>query len=419
MNSRNKFIIGILVMLTVVLVIEYRMPRHFQWQPTFSHVDPQPFGCLVFDSVMKATMPNGYAIENRSLRQIFADDSVATSPKSILIITNESFSERDCNYILQLASEGHTLMVATSIPYDWSDTLGFDTKWNSLFRLQDVAGKAPSKALVAWEQDSLYAHHPLSLHVYSQMIERTMQPSDSIPSQVLMTFVSLDDDEDDDDEDVEQKPNALAVSYPIGKGEFILVSAPLLLTNYTMVSSDGWVLIGRLMDRLKQHPVIRTEAYMSITAQQESTPFYVFLREPPLRWALYLTLLAILLFCIFTARRRQRAIPVVQKPQNHNLEFVRLIGTLYWQDHWNPGLLAKKLSYTTEEIRRQTGIDITVSDSAPNGPIARLARHTGIDEQELTLLLKNIREAASGNYIVTDAELKTYIKELNRIQQSL
>ena len=82
-------------------------------------------------------------------------------------------------------------------------------------------------------------------------------------------------------------------------------------------------------------------------------------------------------------------------------------------------LLAKKLSYTTEEIRRQTGIDITVSDSAPNGPIARLARHTGIDEQVLTLILKNIREAASGNYIITDAELKTYIKELNRIQQSL
>jgi hypothetical protein len=288
-------------------------------------------------------------------------------------------------------------MVATSIPYDWSDTLGFDTKWNSLFRLQDVAGKAPSKALVAWEQDSLYAHHPLSLHVYSQMIERTMQPSDTIPSQVLMTFVSLDDDEDDDDENVEQKPNALAVSYPIGKGEFILVSAQLLLTNYTMVSSDGWALIGRLMDRLKQHPVIRTEAYMSITAQQESTPFYVFLREPPLRWALYLTLLAILLFCIFTARRRQRAIPVVQKPQNHNLEFVRLIGTLYWQDHWNPGLLAKKLSYTTEEIRRQN---------------VRLSA----DDEEL---LKQIREYAYGNYVIPDKTLKYYVNELNRILQSL
>ena len=189
MSSRNKFIIGILVMLLVVLIIEYRMPRHFVWQPTFSHVDAQPFGCQVFDSVMKATMPNGYIVDNRTLRQIFTDDSVADSPKSILIITNESFSERDRNYILQLASEGHTLMVATSIPYDWSDTLGFDTKWNSLFRLQDVAGKAPSKALVTWAQDSIYAHHPLSLHVYSQMIERTLQPSDTIPSRVLMTFV--------------------------------------------------------------------------------------------------------------------------------------------------------------------------------------------------------------------------------------
>jgi len=414
MSSRNKFIISILVMLLVVLIIEYRMPRHFVWQPTFSHVDAQPFGCQVFDSVMQASMPNGYSVDRRGLMQL-KRDSMLTSPQSILIITSEEVSLPDCNLILQLAEEGHTLMVAMLEIYVWGDTLGFDTKWNSMFRLRDVAGKEPDKGILTWKKEGNYKHNPLSVPVYPQMIERMMIPSDTVPSQVLMTYLEPDEAQDDE----EAKPLAVAVSYPIGKGELILVSAPLLMTNYMMMSGDGWAMVGRLMDRLKQHPVIRSEGYMSVTAQAESTPFYVFLKEPPLRWALYLTLLSILLFCIFTARRRQRVIPVVQKPQNYNLEFVRLIGTLYWQDHWNPGLLAKKLTYTTEEIRRQTGIDITVTDSSPSGPIALLARHTGIDEQELSLKLKNIREAASGNHIVSDAELKTYIKELNKIQQSL
>jgi hypothetical protein len=151
------------------------------------------------------------------------------------------------------------------------------------------------------------------------------------------------------------------------------------------------------MDRLKQHPVIRMESYVSGTAQTESSQFYVFLQRPPLRWALYLTVLSLLLFCIFTARRRQRVIPVVQKPQNMNLEFVKLIGSLYWQQHDNPGLLAKKLAYATEEIRRQK------AQIAPE------------DDK----LLQEIKEYAYGGYVISDKELKNYINEINRILQSL
>jgi hypothetical protein len=401
MKSHAKFIIAILLMLAVVLVIEYRMPRHFIWQPTFSHVDKQPFGCMVFDSVMKASMPHGYTIEKRSLGQMLGDttvffsprhypDSVVTRPVSILIITTEnSLTPSDRDIILHLASQGNTIMVASLNSYLWDDTLGIETHWNEMFRLEQVAGVAVKNGTVKWCQDSAYAGHPLSMKVYSAMVERTITPSDSIPHRVLMTYA--------DTSNSKHATEALAVSYPIGMGELILVSSPLLLTNYMTVSGRGSLLQARLMNRLSKNPVIRTEAYMSVTAQDESSPFYVLLREPPLRWALYLSLLSILLFCIFTARRRQRAIPVVTKPQNRNLEFVRHIGTLYWQEHWNPGLLAKKLAYTEDEIRRQN---------------ARLS-------PDDLYFLNQVREAASGNHLVSDEELRIYVKELNRIQQSL
>ena len=86
MKSRGKFIIGILLMLVAVLVIEYRMPRRFIWQPTFSHSDAQPFGCLVFDSVMKASLPNGYTVDRRTLFQLFQDGVITYRLAGLIII---------------------------------------------------------------------------------------------------------------------------------------------------------------------------------------------------------------------------------------------------------------------------------------------------------------------------------------------
>ena len=403
MKSHGKFILVILLMLVAVVVIEYRMPRRFIWQPTFSHSDAQPFGCLVFDSVMKASLPNGYTVDRRTLFQLFQDgvithpkfykDSVATSPKSLVIITKEMIGEGTRDYILQLADEGNTVMVATTYLNEWADTLGLDSRWNNSFILSEVAGNNLEKDTLKWvsdmPKDSVYAQVPLWQSVYPQMIERTLLLPDSVPHDNLLIYNGT--------REGDSVCEPVAVSFSIGRGELIIVSSPLLLTNYMTLDGNGSALQGRLMNRLKANPVIRTEAYMSVTAQEESSPFYVLLREPPLRWALYLTLLGILLFCVFTARRRQRVIPVVNKPQNRNLEFVKLIGTLYWQEHWNPGLLSKKLAYTEEEIRHH---------------------HARLSDDDLYFLNK-VREAASGNHIVSDEELKIFIKELDRIQQSL
>jgi len=407
MSTRSKFIIGIIVLFTAFLIAEYRMPRKYQWVPTFAHNDPQPFGCMVFDSVLAASMPHGYTVERRTLWQM-EKDSVFKEPKAVMIVTEEDIDNQRAA-VLRLASKGNTMLVATTDLYRWADTLGIDYNYNNPFRLSEIAGKNAKKGLLLWKNDTL-----CQWSVYVQLIERTIEIPDSIKCEQLASFFGVTVNS--------KNKNALpvvAVSFRIGDGELILVSAPLLLTNYMMLSGDGHLFIARLMDRLKHLPVIRTESYMSGTAQTEQTPLYVLLKEPPLRWAVYLTMLTILLFCIFTARRRQRVIPVIRQPQNGNLEFARLIGSLYWQQHDNAGLLAKKLAYTTEELRRQTGIDITVPGGLPAAPLQQLSALTGRNPEELRLLLKNIQQAATGNYAVSDQELKTYIDELDNLLHSL
>ena len=407
MSTRSKFIIGIIVLFTAFLIAEYRMPRKYQWVPTFAHNDPQPFGCMVFDSVLTASMPHGYTVERRTLWQM-EKDSVFKEPKAVMIVTEEDI-DNQIAAVLRLASKGNTMLVATTDLYRWTDTLGIDYNYNNPFRLSEIAGKNAKKGLLLWKNDTL-----CQWSVYVQLIERTIEIPDSIKCEQLASFFG--------NTGKPKNKNALpvvAASFRIGDGELILVSAPLLLTNYMMLSGDGHLFIARLMDRLKHLPVIRTESYMSGTAQTEQSPLYVLLKEPPLRWAVYLTMLTILLFCFFTARRRQRVIPVIRQPQNGNLEFARLIGSLYWQQHDNAGLLAKKLAYTTEELRRQTGIDITVPGGLPAAPLQQLSALTGRNPEELRLLLKNIQQAATGNYTVSDQELKTYIDELDNLLHSL
>ena len=391
MTNRTKFIIGILLLLGIVFAIEYRMTKKFVWIPTYSHTDAQPFGCMLFDSLMQASLPNGYAVSKKTIWQM-RHDSVFTQKRSLLIATDDYINNSDIRDLFGLVENGHTVLVAAKRLYNFADTLQIDYHYNSDFNISNIAGRNIEKTELCWTQDSaVYRGHPLSVSLYNQLIPFTLEGNDSVACDTLIMLMEYNENK----EQVDEHP--IALSFKWGKGELILVSAPLLFTNYMTISGQGSLMQARLMDRLKQHPVIRMESYVSGTAQTESSQFYVFLQRPPLRWALYLTVLSLLLFCIFTARRRQRVIPVVQKPQNMNLEFVKLIGSLYWQQHDNPGLLAKKLAYATEEIRRQK------AQIAPE------------DDK----LLQEIKEYAYGGYVISDKELKNYINEINRILQSL
>ena len=92
-------------------------------------------------------------------------------------------------------------------------------------------------------------------------------------------------------------------------------------TNYGMLTGNLSGYIFRLMSQMEDLPwsalrcIWRCQIRMWAVRNQES-PFRYFLEQPPLRWALYLTVLTILIFMLFTARRRQRVIPVVEKPKN-------------------------------------------------------------------------------------------------------
>lgn len=214
----------------------------------------------------------------------------------------------------------------------------------------------------------------------------------------------------------DNKNQPLVIRVFIGNGEIILVSTPLMFTNYGMLDGSNASYAFRLLSCMKGKPLTRIEAYGSHSSQS-GTPLRYVLSEPPLRWTIYSILILLMLFMIFTAKRRQRIIPVVKTPPNRTFGFMELISNLYYQKHDNGEILKMKHMYFCAEVKSLIGIDL--QENIPDeSDYKRLMEKTGLEQDFLGSLLKNIQMAVYRSE-VNDLQLKQYIDGMNDILHAL
>ena len=118
---------------------------------------------------------------------------------------------------------------------------------------------------------------------------------------------------------------------------------------------------------------------------------------------------------VFTARRRQRAIPVIQEPENKSLEFTKLIGTLYYQKNDHANLVHKKFTYFAEVLRREIQVDVEeVADDERSFPPDR-SEDWGTEVEDISRLIREIRPVIYGGRVLSGEEMKGFIDKMNEI----
>lgn len=337
----RKFWLFVVALLALMLLLEYQMPRRFQWTATFAHADRQPFGCYVFDSIFAQQMPRGYSVCRKSLSQLALEQA---PPRAIVILCQAGGYGGGVNIdtLLALAARGNRILYAdTYIDTDLCDTLHIACASHNRFALEMLSSQARQRDTIFWTGDTS-SYQPTTYMIHQSMVSATLtdtataEPLAVIHDWENRLFVREHVENNSHWENPWAKgdsasmtvPEVVALSCSVGRGEIILVTTPLMLTNYGVLDCPAYV--HRLMNRLKSLPVVRTEAYMPSYDAVESSPLRELLRRPPLRWALYLVLLGVVLLIGFNARRRQRAIPVEAPPRNYQLDFIRHIGTLQY-----------------------------------------------------------------------------------------
>ena len=384
----NKtFLIFIVGFLVFVFLLEWNAPSKFVWGPTFSHHDKQPFGCEVFDSLMKKSVPAGYEVTRKTLSQL-EREGYGKKPHGFLIQSIDfNPSPTDLRALDRLLKAGNKVFIATSSidPDSLYPDLQLTISGQYVFSPMQVKASIENQEIpydtLVWCRQSPYQEKKYTL--YSAMSGDKVDVDKPAKYDILVK--NRQTDEYTDKVDSYWVPRVVRIQR--GKGELFFSCEPLLLTNYGILD-------------------------------EQANGLVFWLQNEPLRWAIYLTLGGLLLFCVFYARRRQRVIPVVEEPKNRSLEFVKLIGTLYYQKHINHDLLQKKYAYFTETLRRLMMVDVEDTETRKDD-IAQIALRAGMPEAEVRMILDRVDHYLKADEYINDAALRKAIDGMDKIINNL
>ena len=216
-------------------------------------------------------------------------------------------------------------------------------------------------------------------------------------------------------------PNFIKIEY--GEGEFYLHSNPVAFTNYYLLKPSNKTYAEQVFSYLPNRDVLWDLHIKSSTYKYEyegegdgddsESIFKFFFEHETLTWALWLSFVGLLLFMLFNARRKQRAIPVITPLKNSTVEFAQSISYLYLSGKDHNNVIEKMTTYFLEQVR--TRYLLNTSNLNENF-IKKLALKSGNTLESTNYLINTIihfnkkMECDETNVIVLHNMIKKFFK---------
>jgi hypothetical protein len=203
-----------------------------------------------------------------------------------------------------------------------------------------------------------------------------------------------------------------------GNGNLYLHLAPLTFSNYFLLHKNNISYFENLLSVISPNTtrVIWDEYFIGKRRKQEESSgwFNAFLKHKALKWALLTAMLTLMLYVLSEMRRKQRIIPVIPKPTNDSLDFVKTIGRLYHDkgDHNNLG--RKMSAYFLEHVRSRYKLATsTLNDEF----VKNLHGKTGVDEADIAAIIQFINNMDTMAEM-SDKQLAVFHKKLETFYRS-
>ena len=440
MKLNRVFIVVIILLMAVMLLFEIGAPSRFKWDDySQSCNSKQPFGCYVMDSVLRASLPQGYEVRGASLNEYFGPERGDEKHTFLFTDNFDRFSiDSGIEGFLETIHEGNNVILATYMDlgdYEHYETeaLGkeldfyfmnrsygyyYGSRGNKSINKDDLGKNATYEGII-WHADSLFDSTTYVINNAFTNNGVTLSTSYRIlaTSEYQESYNSAYDDEED------EYSIAAAGIRNYGKGKVVVVCMPMLFTNYGILNDTIRPFVLRVLSECGDLPVVRfdpTHTGDAVAKKQklgQGSDLRYLLSNRPLRWAFYLALATLAAFVVFTAKRRQRVIPVIKPPVNHMMDFVRQIGGIYYQRHDNVDLLIKKYATFSQSVRSKTMIDLNDYDNIDD-ELKLLSSRTGIPFNELKEQILDVWNDTHADNI-SDKRLKQLIDSMNHILQKI
>lgn len=199
-----------------------------------------------------------------------------------------------------------------------------------------------------------------------------------------------------------------------GKGNLFVHLAPLAFSNHFLLYKDNIGYYEKILSVIPKDvkKLVWDEYYLNKKFVSEPSKkhgwFTVLMQFPALKAALLTAIFALLIYVLLEMRRKQRYIPVVERPRNDSLDFVRTIGRLYFDKGDHKNLSRKMSAYFLEHVRNKYKIP---TSSLDEDFISNLQFKSGVQESGIRAIVSFIGHAEVAEEI-SQKQLAEFHKQL-------
>lgn len=391
MKWLRGYIVIIVLIICAYLYAEYKRPPVIDWTPTLSYTDKIPYGTYIIYNQLKELFS-----EKPELLRIPVYDKVNNSKDSgevyILVAGEIPTSGADEKELFNYISRGNTvLMAAENFSRSLQDSLDFKVK--SVF-YTDMDKDSVSLNLV-----NPNFGKQVSYQMQKHTVDGYFSEFDSLKTTVL---------------GMNNKDKVNFIRFDIGKGQLLLHAAPMVFTNYFMLTGNNSRYIEQTLSYLpKDATTVYWDEYYKIGRGGPTTPLRVILSKPPLKAAYFLALASIILFIIFQSKRKQRIIPIQERPRNTTMDFVETVSRVYYNQQNHRNIALKKVTYLLDNIRSRYGLQTQNLDAAFE---QRLAHKSGVPLEQLREMFSMVHRVRSNETVLAQElmHLSRLIDEFNK-----
>ncbi|MCL1943433.1 MAG: hypothetical protein FWF54_07815 [Candidatus Azobacteroides sp.] len=344
MKKKEWIYIGTIVVAFVLLIVsEYNKKEPVDWTVTLSSKDKQPFGAYASLALFKELF-NGKTTVSRLPVYNQLTETSDNEGSYIFIGPRFVVDDLDLETLLDFVDEGNNVFIAAeSFPENFLDTLKIDIGLLSFVEMTDsskwgIELKNKQKLFLTHDENKVYdMPKNRSLIYFSKFDLVDGKALGRAQEQEVIDFIRL----------------------KYGKGYFYLNANPSAFSNYYVLNKQTNDYAFTALSYLPENQPVIWDEYMKQGRVGEEHILRGILSYPALRWAYYLALAGIVVYIIFEGKRRQRIIPVISPFPNQTVDFVKVIGSLYFNKRNNTDIALKRITYLLEYIRsyfyEQTG----------------------------------------------------------------
>ena len=373
-KGNNKYYFILLLLFSLLVWVEYSKPKPIDWRRTYSNLDKIPFGCNAFYRLLDEDLYADKLVQQNQT----AFHALASMPDKktayVFINNNLSLSESDCKYLFDFVKEGNTIfMAANNFSGLITDTFKIETEY-----AYDLFNDTAKKLSFNFCNPSLRAKKN---YTYPKSIDvANFKHFDTSSCTVLA---------------ITPDSSALFIKANWGKGSFYFLSVPDIFSNYFIVNDPNRKVAYKAFTYIDADAVWWDTYYKSFNNKQGSYLQFIFGNDS-LYAAYSLAGIALLVFMIFGLKRKQKAIPIVEPLQNTTLQFVEVVGSVYYNTKNHKIIAEEKINSFYEFLRAKFSV---TGRSFDEDSLLRISKLSTIPLEEIKKLFLSIKHVLNQSSI--------------------